>query len=580
MLKSAALVASCLLASAAAQQPQGATETWDAPQFVDEFSADSIGTNWDTKLGDWTGTAPGAFKASNAVVNGGKLELRSTYDEGFTPLGLDADCDCGFENIATAMVVSKKKFKHGFFEIRGRAWDSTLLNSVWLQGDHSEINVMEYVTDAAKGFGRSNHHCWSEGAADVDEKPVPYAAVGKGWKTFGVEWSAAEIKFYLNGAVARTLVKSVYSATRPECMDEPMNIILSVETSEEAGVPAKFSGAKQFQIDYVRHWGTKAPPPTTLAPGTRIACADLDAKNFKFSARAKASHKDQVCVSKFGLYKKCGDLKKDANMRTHAEAEAQCSAQGARLCTALELSKNVGKALGCNFAQKRYIFTSDTNCPAGEVSTAYGMYKKSKPAECVPADTRLHVRCCSDADLANLGGAATGPGAGGGSIPAAEPQLGSAASFEDEGEDGEGDEDEDDTGSGLGGVVAGLGVVLVIAGVIVGVALNRRQDKAIAALNRDLDRADPEAGRRASFEDCVDAVSQQGSLNESTDGLIDTPAGTEDPADFQENGFVLTSEGDSLRIKSVRRGNPAYLNSVYVESEAVGDGAIDEDSSM
>ena len=73
-----------------------------------------------------------------------------------------------------------------------------------------------------------------------------------------------------------------------------------------------------------------------------------------------------------------------------------------------------------------------------------------------------------------------------------------------------------------------------------------------------------------------------GSLDASTDGPTDAPgpAGTEQPVEFEENGFVLTDEGNSLRIKSVRRGNPAYLNSVYVESEAVGDGAIDEDSSM
>jgi len=591
MLKSAALVGSCLLASAAVlataavTQPKGAPDTWNTPKFMDEFSADSIGTNWDTTLGDWTGTAPGAFKASNAKVAGGKLQLRTTYDAAFTPLGADADCDCGFENIATSMVVSKQRYQYGFFEVRARAWDSTLLNSVWLQGDHSEINIMEYVTDAAKGFGRSNHHCWSDGATDVDEKATDYStAVGKGWKTFGVEWSAAEIKFYLNGAVARTLVKSEYSATRPECMDEPMNIVLSVETSQEAGIPAKFNGAKQFQIDYVRHWDTKAPAPTTLAPGTRLACSDLDDKNFKFSARAKGSHKDKVCVSKFGLFGRCGDLRKDENMRTHAEAEEQCSAVGARLCSTLELAANVGKGIGCNFAQKRYTFTSDTTCPAGMVRTAYGMYKKSKPIQCVPATTKLHVRCCSDADLSNTGQAATGDGgAESGSLAAA--VGGAGADFEDEDEDE--DEDEVEAGGDLGGVVAGVGVIFLIAGVVVGVALNHRQNTAIAALSRDAERADPEAGRRASFDDCIDAVSQQGSLNESTDGLLDTaaaaaatPAGTEDPADFQENGFVLTDQGDSLRIKSVRRGNPAYLQSVYVESEAVGDGAINEDSSM
>ena len=73
-----------------------------------------------------------------------------------------------------------------------------------------------------------------------------------------------------------------------------------------------------------------------------------------------------------------------------------------------------------------------------------------------------------------------------------------------------------------------------------------------------------------------------GSLDASTDGPTDAPgpAGTEQPVDFEENGFVLTDEGSSLRIKSVRRGNPAFLGSVYIESEAVGNGSMEQDSCM
>ena len=69
----------------------------------------------------------------------------------------------------------------------------------------------------------------------------------------------------------------------------------------------------------------------------------------------------------------------------------------------------------------------------------------------------------------------------------------------------------------------------------------------------------------AQVDDGIDAVSQQGSIgdipkNASTDGLLDdahapapAPAGTEDPADFEENAFVLTDEGSSLRSAWQRR---------------------------
>lgn len=565
ILTSAALAV--LLASAKGQQPTGSTSKWNA-NFMEEFTSGTIGSNWMRTLGDWKGTAPGAFVDANSVILNGQLLLKTTYADGFTPAGLDEDCDCGFENIQTSMVASKKMYKYGFFEVRAKASSSTLLNSFWLQGEHSEINVMELITGSETRQLSSNIHCWDDTAADTAEAAYPAVEDPTDWHTYGVEWSASTIKFFVDGKLHRTLAKSAISKTRPQCMDEPMNIILSTETNKDAGIPAKFTGSKVFRVGYVRHWDsivttTAATTPTTPEGGMpRKTCTDL---GWKVSAKAKKGF-DNVCAAKFSLFSKCSHLKKETSKRTFAAANEQCSAIGARLCTSTELSKNVGVAIGCNFQLKRYTFVSDSTCADGQVMTAFGRYKKSKQPECVPAETKLHVRCCSDVDLLPKTGEAA----------KAEPMIGGAMDTSD----GSISNADDSAGASASTIATGFGVAIVLVAAVVAIAVAARTKTPgdLAAAARD---AEARGQRRASFDDCIDAVSQAGSLAslESVEVVPSYMHDASEPDAFEENGFVLDQEGASLRIKSVRRGNPAFMNSVYSPEDTVGDATIDEISS-
>ena len=710
-----------------AQQPTGASTSviWN-PAFADDFA--SFDRNaWDTSLGDWKGTAPGAFDAKNVGATANQLTLKTTYDTGFTPAGGDPDCDCGFENIATSMVVTKKRFQYGFFEAKAMAHSSSLVNSFWLQGATSEINIMEIVTDNKKL--RSNHHCWDavaeQGDGTVDSQQAAYTAgssfTWSSMHTYGVDWQPTEIKFYVDGKLSRTLKKSQYSASRQECMDEPMNIILSTETSPSEGIPSPFSSAKNFVVDYVRYWDTKqavttakpttpkpttpnpttpnptttkpttvkpttpkptttkpttpkpttekpttakpttekpttAKPttekPTTVNPETTAAasayrlltagkCADVSmapitsvddcetaakflkledvsaqstgseerpegcyivksssslwfARNLEDNAgngastrrlqlckrlatgptdkptdkpatarkncedlgwsvakRAKDGFKD-VCVGRYGLFDKCWKQKKDYNERTFTQAKEQCSAIGARLCTGQEMQKDVGRAIGCNFAQKRYHFVSDTGvCPAGQVQTIWGMYSKSKyPPKCVPETEKMHVRCCSDVDLSKVGEAASSSSA------VASPSAHFPGEVEVQDRDAGADDEEDKVAGGAATSVAtGFGVAIVIVAAIVAVAFATRRPHTTDTTEQDAEIGAGSEG--SSFDETADAVSQ-------------ASAGST----FEENSFVLTGTGDSLRMQSIHRGNPAYLQSVYHEAETAGDDAV------
>ena len=580
--------ATALLAvSAAAQsQPKGSSSVWNAMTFNDEFNTGSDYTaNWATDLNGWKGTPPGAFHAPNVQVNFNRLLLKSQWKgsnlENVVD-GIDGDCDCGFENIATSMVVSKQRFKYGFFEAKAKGQANTqLMNSFWLQGDHSEINIVEFITSAGKAT--SDFHCWSdsgtgvtEGSSELDLANLNLADM----QTYGVDWQQDSLAFYVNGKVVRTLAKNVFAKDHPECMDESMNIVLSVETSKKHGVPAKSFGTRTFAIDYVRHWGKKAPPATTQAPvkGAKT-CAEL---GWPVANAAKAGFKE-VCAHKFEPRSKCKDLKDTATqVVTRDVAMEQCASIGARLCTSAEFKGNVAKQIGCNFAQRKFQWTADQGaCDNGQgYVLSWGFNTKKKTDQCVSKDKKAPYRCCAG-PVATGAAVETKRAAGGFQADAADaadaadsaPAVQESAGAIESEPNNSGNAEE--ASSAAVKAATGFGISLLIVAAVVGVALNRRLSAVASAVEAAGQRrgscVDTEAAG-ASFDETIDAVSTAGSINSTTDSA-------DEPSDFEENGFVLDQEGASLRIKSVRRGNPAFMNSVYSPEDTVGDATIDEISS-
>jgi hypothetical protein len=82
---------------------------------------------------------------------------------------------------------------------------------------------------------------------------------------------------------------------------------------------------------------------------------------------------------------------------TLEEAEARCAAEGARLCTADELTDDVARGTGCKLDRAR-IWTA-SECPADDRAVASASTKlaanKIKPI-CKLVDAKLKFRCCAD----------------------------------------------------------------------------------------------------------------------------------------------------------------------------------------
>lgn len=82
---------------------------------------------------------------------------------------------------------------------------------------------------------------------------------------------------------------------------------------------------------------------------------------------------------------------------TFKEAKQICSKRGARLCTADELSQDVGNDLVCGYNSQR-VWTS-SECPfENQVLTQAGAsaFLRSVPKQCTKTTTKLPVYCCAD----------------------------------------------------------------------------------------------------------------------------------------------------------------------------------------
>ena len=525
------------------------------------------------------------------------------------------------------MVISKQQTKYGFYEIKATIAKARVLTSFWLQGTRGEINIFESILPegASKPRQSSNMHCWDPADAGAGVQSMEeLAKLAKladldtsAPHTFGLDWDPQYLMFYVDGDHVRTIARS---SVRDGCMDDEMNVILSMETAEEHGLPAKDASASS-DFFYFRRW-TKGAPVTTAAPlavpdtctafpkagkayagpvimkydknhpdglVTDVAkCAQLCAANIECTYFSVSSQGSKGCVLKTN---RRGSPVSAGHYLGHGSCEHAMPSDCKQLGVGeghkgfkkqnIGIRKNIRNSAGC--AQ---LCAATTGCAYWLVNNRLGCVlntMKRGDVKQKPKGFLFHGECSTGL------GAAAGAGASSGALLQAQPASGG----EDDGED-DGGEEGGEGGAGSTAASASIAIgmmatVFVVASVVaVAVVARKKQTVDDAIVTAAAARGGGTAPRRASFDDCIDAVSQQGSvgggsLDASTDGLIDAapgPAGTEEPADFEENGFVLTDEGSSLRLKSVRRGNPAFLNSVYVESDAVGPAAMEEDSNL
>ena len=329
------------------------------------------------------------------------MNLNTVYEEGFAPSG-EADCDCGYSDITTPLVVSKTKLKYGFFEINAKMAKSQLLSAFWLQGNSGEINIFETVPDSPYSpYGVSNsnnYHCFNAvgtAAATEDNSLVlqnfdPSLA----FNTYGIDWSATGVKFYINGGLVRTLTTNQIATSG--CLDQSMSVIFSMETMESEGVPTNF-GTKTTQLAYFRYY-----TEDTAVSDAKVAASSCEVLGWTKIVNGVCGESDQ-------------GLGGCTLQTTFQAAESKCAAAGARLCTAAEIASKVTVGTGCNLDLAE-VWTS-TSCGINMYKTVQGGGASASVCTTQFSSTK-GVRCCADSSSSPSSAAA---------VPPAPPAVGSSA---------------------------------------------------------------------------------------------------------------------------------------------------------
>merc|ERR1712195_426469 len=128
--------------------------------------------------------------------------------------------------------------------------------------------------------------------------------------------------------------------------------------------------------------------------------------------------------------------------------------------------------------------------------------------------------------------------------------------------------------SGVATAAAGIVATLLVVGALVVVVVNKRQTSAQRASALDVaegaaDHQLEEGGGIAIPEDAaVDGLERADSYHDAQDDAV--AYDTANPSDFAAAQFVLDAAAQgSLKIKSVRRPNPAYRCSAFIETSDI-----------
>ena len=245
-------------------------------ELSDEFEGQVLDENkWfvqgtDGGYCNWKGRAPSQFAPHNVRLEGGKLKLHSQWEADFDFARHKQDGRI-YENITTAGVISRKRFLHGYMEIKSKAGDAAMTSSFWTLGYQSELDMFEMMGAPKQGKQLKDNyylfsiHDWRPGVVAGKNKIFTHAhkldyRVADDFHVYGCEWDDKGLKFYADGEL-------VYVLSREEMGDNwvltnPLEIWFDSEVFPWLGIPVEDDLPVDFEIEYVRIW--QKPDPNLL----------------------------------------------------------------------------------------------------------------------------------------------------------------------------------------------------------------------------------------------------------------------------------------------------------------------------
>ncbi len=254
----------------------------------DEFEGTALDTNkWfiEGLNGDyyiWKGRAPAQFAPHNAIVEDGKLKLRTQWEPDY-PFDQEGYKESGAEPygvfegeplpVTTAAVITKKRFLYGYMEVKSKSGNAAITAAFWTIGYEQELDIFEQMgnpkikleNNIQANSTRTGVHDWSPPAVrptkafGYDDMNLPYRTADD-FHVYGAEWGVDYLKIYRDGQLT-------YHITQDELgldwvLNNPMEIWLDSEVFKWLGVPHKEELPVDFEIEYLRVW--QKPDPNLL----------------------------------------------------------------------------------------------------------------------------------------------------------------------------------------------------------------------------------------------------------------------------------------------------------------------------
>ncbi|MBZ0256525.1 family 16 glycosylhydrolase [bacterium] len=244
-------IISCFIVPSVFSDPPSSSQWKPIEELTDDFNGAALDSDkWFDFNPGWKGRQPGYFSKENVKVKDGELTLTARAED--LP-----NLPEGYRTFTTAAVKSKALVKYGYFEIRCKPMDSRASSAFWFYESTpeiwTEIDVFE-IGGKSPEHERKYHmnvHVMhtptiKEHLSDSAIWEAPYRLADE-YHVYGFEWDEELLKWYVDGAVVRTLENKHWH--------QPLRMNFDSETMPDwFGLPEKENLPSTFHIDYVHSW--------------------------------------------------------------------------------------------------------------------------------------------------------------------------------------------------------------------------------------------------------------------------------------------------------------------------------------
>ncbi|MDP4624539.1 MAG: family 16 glycosylhydrolase [Akkermansiaceae bacterium] len=254
------LIVPLLLSTMVSAEPPAGTEWVPLVSMTDEFNGDSLDVSkWFDHNPSWIGREPVQFHPYAVAVGDGNLKI-SVFD---TKKSEKLRLREGYTNVS-GFVKSKTLVRFGYFEMRAKLMDSSLVSCFWLsehtKEEWSEIDCVEIaagVEEHSRKLRPNTHYFHGPHYKGTLEKHLVQPShhdlgfrAADDFHVYGLEWSATHIRWYVDGKMVRELPNTRFF--------QPLRMNINVEANSYfKALPDDNRLQGAYEIDWVRSWRPK-----------------------------------------------------------------------------------------------------------------------------------------------------------------------------------------------------------------------------------------------------------------------------------------------------------------------------------